>query len=58
MQQEEIAVFGGGCFWCVEAVFRRVKGVIKISCGFSAGSLANPQYKQVYTGTTGHAEVI
>jgi len=54
----ETATFGAGCFWCVEAVFQRVKGVEKVVSGYSGGSLKNPTYDQVCTGRTGHAEVI
>jgi peptide-methionine (S)-S-oxide reductase len=53
----EIAVFGGGCFWCTEAVFERVKGVISIMPGFAGGTVPNPTYAQVCSGRTGHAEV-
>jgi len=54
----ELATFGGGCFWCVEAIFERVKGVHAAESGYSGGSTANPDYKQVVTGLTGHAEVV
>jgi peptide-methionine (S)-S-oxide reductase len=54
----ELATFGGGCFWCTEAVFQRVKGVSKVVSGYSGGHVENPTYKQVCTGTTGHAEAI
>jgi peptide-methionine (S)-S-oxide reductase len=54
----EIATFGGGCFWCVEAIFERVKGVQKVESGYSGGEVANPDYKMVITGRTGHAEVV
>jgi peptide-methionine (S)-S-oxide reductase len=53
----EKATFGAGCFWCVEAIFQRVKGVSKVESGYMGGSIPNPTYKQVCTGTTGHAEV-
>lgn len=53
----EVATFGGGCFWCVEAIFERVKGVHKVVVGYAGGDVPNPTYKQVTTGTTGHAEV-
>jgi peptide-methionine (S)-S-oxide reductase len=49
---------GGGCFWCVEAVFDELKGVTDVVSGYSGGSVANPSYRQVCTGSTGHAEVI
>lgn len=49
---------GGGCFWCVEAVFQQVEGVSEVVSGYSAGQIPNPTYQQICTGTTGHAEVI
>ncbi len=52
------AVFGGGCFWCTEAVFRMLRGVISVEPGYSGGIVAHPTYAQVSSGTTGHAEVI
>ena len=51
------ATFGSGCFWCSEAIFSRLKGVIKVSPGFSGGHTKNPSYNDVVEGTTGHAEV-
>jgi peptide-methionine (S)-S-oxide reductase len=54
----EIATFGGGCFWCTEAVFESMKGVYSVESGYSGGSVKNPSYREVCTGTTGHAEVI
>ncbi|HSF87941.1 MAG TPA: peptide-methionine (S)-S-oxide reductase MsrA [Saprospiraceae bacterium] len=53
----EIATFGAGCFWCVEAVFQELKGVIKVESGYMGGAIPNPTYREVCTGTTGHAEV-
>ena len=53
----ELATFGGGCFWCMEAVFERLPGVRSVTSGFAGGHTANPGYEQVCTGTTGHAEV-
>ena len=53
----EIADFGGGCFWCMEAVFERLPGVISVTSGFAGGTTSNPTYEQVCTETTGHAEV-
>jgi peptide-methionine (S)-S-oxide reductase len=53
----EIATFGAGCFWCVEAVFQNLEGVEKVVSGYSGGSVPNPTYRAVCTGTTGHAEV-
>ena len=55
---ELTAVFGGGCFWCTEAVFQMLKGVSKVEPGYAGGTLANPSYERVSMGTTGHAEVI
>ncbi|KAA0247448.1 MAG: peptide-methionine (S)-S-oxide reductase [Chlorobiota bacterium] len=52
-----VATFGAGCFWCVEAVFERLKGVEKVISGYTGGSVPNPTYKQVCEGNTGHAEV-
>lgn len=54
----ELATFGTGCFWCTEAIFQRVKGVVRVESGYSGGHVDNPTYKQVTTGTTGHAEVL
>ena len=53
----EIADFGGGCFWCMEAVFERLPGVVSVTSGFAGGTTENPTYQQVCTETTGHAEV-
>jgi len=53
----EIATFGAGCFWCTETVFERLEGVVKVISGYSGGHIKNPSYKEVCTGTTGHAEV-
>ena len=54
----QLATFGGGCFWCGEAVFQLVPGVVKVTSGFAGGTTPNPSYEEVCTGTTGHAEVI
>ncbi|WP_242918661.1 peptide-methionine (S)-S-oxide reductase MsrA [Pontibacter liquoris] len=54
----EIATFGNGCFWCTEAVFQELNGVEKVVSGYTGGQVENPTYKQVCTGTTGHAEVL
>jgi peptide-methionine (S)-S-oxide reductase len=54
----EIATLGGGCFWCIEAVFELVRGVERVESGYCGGSTANPTYRQVCNGNTGHAEVI
>lgn len=52
------AVLGGGCFWCVEAVFSDLKGVLEVIPGYSGGHVENPTYEQVCTNETGHAEVV
>jgi len=54
----EVATLGGGCFWCLEAVYEELRGVEKVESGYSGGPVANPTYQQVCTGTTGHAEVV
>ena len=54
----ELATLGGGCFWCLEAVFEEVEGVIKVESGYTGGATANPTYRQVCGGDTGHAEVV
>ncbi len=58
MQTTQIAVFGGGCFWCTEAVFKMLKGVCTVLPGYAGGTVPNPTYEQVCSGSTGHAEVI
>ena len=55
--QLELATFGAGCFWCTEAVFQNVKGVSKVVSGYAGGKVKNPTYREICTGTTGHAEV-
>lgn len=55
---KEAVVFGGGCFWCTEAVFERLKGVISVMPGYAGGATANPTYAEVCSETTGHAEVV
>ena len=57
MSQSNIATLGGGCFWCVEAVYQRVEGVIEVKPGYAGGHVVNPTYKEICTGNTGHAEV-
>lgn len=52
----EVATFGSGCFWCTEAIFERVKGVVSVVSGYSGGTVKNPNYDEVCTGKTGHAE--
>ncbi|MDM0018064.1 peptide-methionine (S)-S-oxide reductase MsrA [Variovorax saccharolyticus] len=54
----ETIVLGGGCFWCTEAVFDRVQGVVDVESGYSNGQTPNPSYEQVCTGRTGHSEVV
>ena len=54
----EVATFAGGCFWCTEAVFDQLKGVVKVESGYSGGNVPNPSYEDVCTGETGHAESI
>jgi len=54
--ETQTATFAAGCFWCVEAIFQRVKGVISVTSGYSGGFIDNPTYEQVTTGKTGHAE--
>lgn len=54
----ETAVFGGGCFWCTEAIFQQLKGVLSVTSGYAGGILSAPSYYDVSTGKTGHAEVI
>ena len=58
MAKEEIAVFGGGCFWCIEAVFQRLRGVTQVESGYMGGHVENPTYRQVCNGDTGHVEVV
>lgn len=57
MSQQEI-ILGGGCFWCVEAAFERVPGVLQTECGYAGGTIMNPSYETVCSGETGHAEVV
>lgn len=54
--QKETAIFGGGCFWCTEAVFNSLKGIISATPGYAGGHIENPTYEEVSGGTTGHAE--
>lgn len=57
MAKSEIATLGGGCFWCIEAVFQRIDGVLSVKPGYAGGNTENPTYKEVCGGTTGYAEV-
>ncbi|MDX9883043.1 MAG: peptide-methionine (S)-S-oxide reductase MsrA [Prolixibacteraceae bacterium] len=54
----ETATFGGGCFWCTEAIFKKLKGVESVTSGYSGGTTENPSYNDVCSGETGHAEVV
>ena len=58
VSRSEVATLGGGCFWCVEAVFEETKGVLKVESGYSGGFVPDPTYRQVCLETTGHAEVV
>jgi peptide-methionine (S)-S-oxide reductase len=57
-RQLEVATFASGCFWCTEAVFDRIRGVVKVESGYSGGNIPNPNYHDVCTGDTGHAESV
>ena len=54
----ETAVLGGGCFWCIDTAFRRVRGVTRVESGYAGGDLPDPSYEAICTGATGHAEVV
>src|SRR3990172_508095 len=56
--RKEIATLGGGCFWCLEPIFKDLPGVEEVVVGYSGGMVPNPSYEQVCTGKTGHAEVV
>jgi peptide-methionine (S)-S-oxide reductase len=56
--RQEVATFGGGCFWCLDAAYRLIRGVTKVESGYAGGARPNPTYEQVCTGATGHAEVV
>jgi len=58
MSNSQLAVFGGGCFWCTEAVFKMLRGVSSVEPGYAGGTVIDPTYEQVSDGATGHAEVI
>ena len=57
-QKKEMTTLGGGCFWCIEAIYQELSGVLKVVSGYSGGKVENPTYEQVCSGTTGHVEVI
>lgn len=54
----ETAIFAGGCFWCTEAVFQRIDGVLSVKSGYTGGHIKNPAYREIVTGRTGHAEAV
>ncbi len=54
----QVATLGGGCFWCIEAVYSELKGVVKAESGYAGGNMPNPSYEDVCTDETGHAEVV
>lgn len=58
MSRSEVATLGGGCFWCLDAVFRDLRGVERVESGYAGGQTVNPSYHDVCSGTTGHAEVV
>jgi peptide-methionine (S)-S-oxide reductase len=58
MSQSEIATLAGGCFWCIEGIFQQLKGVLKVTSGYTGGFVKNPTYKAVCSDTTGHAEAV
>jgi len=58
MKEYETATLAGGCFWCLEAIYEQLRGVEKVEPGYAGGTIANPTYEQVCTGSTGHAEVV
>lgn len=57
-KNSETVTLGGGCFWCIEAVYKRVDGIVDVTSGYAGGNKADPTYQEVCTGTTGHAEVV
>src|SRR5215468_12426173 len=56
--RQEVATLGGGCFWCLDAVFRELRGVERVESGYAGGDYLNPSYRDVCSGLTGHAEVV
>lgn len=57
-KNQKKATFGGGCFWCTEAIFKRLKGVVSVTSGYAGGKKVKPSYEEVSSGTTGHAEAV
>jgi peptide-methionine (S)-S-oxide reductase len=57
-ERYEMATLGGGCFWCIEAIYLEMKGIISVTSGYSGGKIKNPTYREVTSGMTGHAEVV
>ena len=57
-RRQEVATLAGGCFWCLDAVYRQLRGVERVESGYAGGSARNPNYREVCTGRTGHAEVV
>lgn len=57
-ENKQIATFAGGCFWCTEAIFKRLRGVLSVTSGYAGGGRENPSYQQVSAGATGHAEAV
>ncbi|MHA1815871.1 MAG: peptide-methionine (S)-S-oxide reductase MsrA, partial [Candidatus Heimdallarchaeaceae archaeon] len=57
-QKKEVITLGGGCFWCIEAIYQELNGVTEVISGYSGGEVEKPSYEQVCSGTTGHAEVV
>ncbi len=55
---KQLATLGGGCFWCLDAIYRKVEGILNVTCGYAGGFKKNPTYKEVCSGNTGHAEVV
>lgn len=58
IEKNETVTLGGGCFWCIEAIYKELNGIINVISGYAGGTVKNPTYEQVCSGTTGHAEVI
>jgi len=56
--EREVATLGGGCFWCLDAIYRQLRGVERVESGYAGGTTPNPSYREVCGGRTGHAEVV